>query len=267
MRALWSGALSFGLINIPVSLYSASMDRALHFKLVHKHDQCPIGYEKICKTTGKEIKGSDIVKAYELPSGAQVLLEDKDFKKADAKKTSTIDIQSFAGVEEIDPIYFEKPYYIEPAKKAEKAYVLLREALKDANKVGIATFVMREKEKLAAIRVMGDALLLVQLRFEDEIRDPEGLRFPGRFKVEKKEMEIAKMLIDKLSEPFAIEKYKDTYTDELLAIIKAKGKGKKVSQKGDVPTYTEMADMMKMLKKSLGEGAKKKAKTKAASRK
>jgi DNA end-binding protein Ku len=251
MRAIWSGALSFGLINIPVSLYSASQDRALHFKLVHKGDHCPIGYEKICKSTGKEIKGTEIVKAYELDNGVTVTLDNEDFKKANAHKTSTIDIESFAEEDEIDPIYYEKPYYIEPNKKAEKAYVLLREALKETKKVGIATFVLREKEKLGVIRVSDNILILNQLRFEDEIKEPSGIKFPEGKKSTGKEMEIAKMLIDKLSEPFKINKFKDTYTEELLEIINQKAKGKKPKQKGSIPTYTEMTDMMAMLKKSL----------------
>jgi DNA end-binding protein Ku len=251
MRPIWSGALSFGLINIPVSLYSASVDRALRFKLVHRTDNCPVGYEKICKTTGKEIKQSEIAKAYELPNGEIVKLEEKDFKMANAKKTSTIDIESFIDQNDIDPIYYEKPYYIVPDKKAEKAYALLRQALTEKCKVGIATFVMREKEHVAAIRPSDEALLLHELRFEDEIRDKKDLKFPPCKDPPRKEMEIALLLIDKLCAPFKMSKFKDTYTDELMDIIKAKAKGRKPKQHGKTPTYSEMHDMMALLKKSL----------------
>jgi len=257
MKAIWTGALSFGLINIPVSLYSASQDRALHFKLVHKTDSCPIGYEKVCKSTGKEIPNDEIAKAYELENGEMVMLEDSDFKKANAKKTSTIDIDSFADEKEIDPLYYEKAYYIEPAKKAEKAYVLLREALKKSCKVGVATFVMREKEKLAIIRASEDTLMLEQLHFHDEIRDPKGLHIPDSKEPAAKEMEIAELLIEKLSGKFNIKKFKDTYVEDVMAIINEKAAGKKPKQRGTAPSFTDMHDMMAMLKKSLEKSGSK----------
>lgn len=253
MRALWSGALSFGLINIPVKIYSASKDRALKFRMLDKHSLCPIGYVKVCKTDNSEVRPEDIVKGYEYEKGDYIVLSDEDFKRANAKKTSTIDIVSFTDAKDIDPKFFDKPYYIEPEKKAEKAYVLLREALKQSNKVGIARYVLREKEHIGILKPDNRMLILEQLRFTDEIRDPEDLRIPGKADYSKKELDIALELINQLSEPFKPTEFKDTFTEELKEVIETKAKGKRPKKKGKKPEInaTEITDFMSILKKSL----------------
>jgi DNA end-binding protein Ku len=250
MRALWNGSLSFGLVNIPVSLYSAAEERALSFKLFDKHGNCPISYIKVCREDHKEVPKEDIVKGYEYQKGDYVVLDEKDFKKAAPEKTDHIDILQFSDIAEVDPMYFEKPYYIEPDKKAGKAYSLLRDALLDSKKVGIARFVMKNKEHIAAIIPHGNILILLQLRFQDEIRKPD-LKIPPS-KYTKAELETGLKLIDQLTKKIDLKKYKDTYTIELMKVIKAKAKGKRIKVKEEKPKpNTEMKDLMKALKMSL----------------
>ncbi len=252
MRAIWSGALSFGLVNIPVKLYSATAGVGIDLTMLHKKDLSPIRYAKICRADGKEVPFEDIVKGYEYQKGDFVVLTEEDFKKANVEKTKAIEIESFAKESEIDPIYFEKPYYLEPEKGAEKAYVLLRESLKKSKKIGIARFVLRNREHLAAIRPQDKVIVLEQMRFEEELRDTSELTLPDSKKAGAgREIEIALSLIDHLTEHFDSKKYKDTYTDELKKLINAKAKGKPFKAKGKEPKATEVADIMAMLKKSL----------------
>jgi DNA end-binding protein Ku len=251
MRAIWTGALSFGLVNIPIRLYSATAGTELDLTMLHKKDMSPIRYARICRADGKEVPYEDIVKGYEYRKGDYVILTDEDFKKANVEKTKAIEIQEFAKESEIDPIYFEKPYYLEPEKGAEKAYTLLRESLKKSKKVGIAKFVLRNRERLAAIKPSGDALILEQMRFENEIRKPTELNLPDARKAASKEIQIALALIEQLTEHFNPKAYKDTYHDELKKVIDAKAKGKPVKAKGKEPKATEVTDLMAMLKKSL----------------
>jgi DNA end-binding protein Ku len=253
MRAIWSGALSFGLINIPVKVYSASEERALKFRLLDKHGHCPISYAKVCRDTNKEVKYEDIVKGYEYQKGDYVVLSDEDFKKAAPEKTKAIDIVSFSEESEIPEKMANKPYYIEPDPKAEKAYVLLREALKRSKKVGIAKFVFRDKEHIGMVKPEGKALMLIQLRYQDELRTSDDLHIPDDAKFTKKELDVAIMLIGQLEEHFKASDYKDTYTQELKKVIEKKAKGKpiKVSKGEPVPTYSDMQDLMSILKESL----------------
>ncbi|MBX4216203.1 Ku protein [Candidatus Parcubacteria bacterium] len=254
MRAIWTGSLSFGLINIPVSLYSASKDRALKFKLLSKHGHCPVSYARICRDTGEKLEWKDIEKGYEYEKGDFVVLTDEDFKKASPKKTKLIDIVSFTDEKEIPVKHIGAPYYVEPDKKAEKAYVLLREALRRSKKVGIARFVLKEKEHIGMLRPEDDALMLSMLRFKDELREPEDLRIPGKEAYSKKELDIALLLIDKFSEHFKASDYKDTYTEDLKKIIEKKAKGKPIRlSKEAVPVPTDMRHLMDILKKSLEE--------------
>jgi DNA end-binding protein Ku len=254
MRAIWTGALSFGLINIPIRLYSATAtEERLSFDMLHKKDLSPIRYARVCRTDGKEIPYQDIVKGYEYKEGDYVVLTDEDFKKASPRKTKTIDILDFAKETEIDTIFYEKPYYLEPDKGAEKAYALLREALKKSKKVGVASFVLRNKEHLAVIKPYGRAILLNQLRFQEELRKPEGLNLPEASKARNKEIDMALALIDQLSEPFKPEEYKDTYKRELKKVIEAKAKGKKLKVKEKVPEPTDVVDLVAMLKASLNK--------------
>lgn len=252
MRAIWSGALSFGLINIPVRIYSASEERALKFRLLDKHGHCPISYAKICRNTGREVKYEDIVKGYEYQKGDYVILTDEDFRKASPKKTKAIEIESFVEEGEIEAKLVDKPYFIEPDKKAEKAYVLLREALRRSKKVGIGKIVFKDREHLVMVKPEGSALLLVTLRYVDELRSPEDLHIPEKATYSKKELEMALTLIDQLQEHFKASQYKDTYTKELKKVIEKKAKGKPIRVKEEpVPTFTEMNDLMNTLKKSL----------------
>jgi DNA end-binding protein Ku len=253
MRSLWSGSLSFGLINIPVRIYSASEERALKFHLLDKHGHCPISYMKVCRGTTKEVKYEDIVKGYEYQKGDYVVLSDEDFKKAAPKKTKLIDIISFVAEDEISSEYIDKPYFIEPDKKAQKAYVLLREALKRSKKVAVAKMVLREKEHIAMIKPEGKALMLIQLRYKDELREPEGLTLPDEGDYSKRELDMALMLIGQLEEHFNASEYHDEHTQELQKIIanKAKGKPIKVPGKEAVPSTTDMHDLMKVLRASL----------------
>jgi DNA end-binding protein Ku len=237
-----------------VRIYSASEERALKFRLLDKHGNCPISYAKICRTHNKEVKYEDIVKGYEYQKGDYVILTDEDFKKASPKKTKTIEIISFSAEEEVPTKYVTKPYFIEPDKKAEKAYVLLREALKKAKKVGIARFVLKDKEHIALIKPEDNALLLIQLRFEDELRSPEDLHIPEKAEYSKKELDIALMLINQLEEHFNASKYHDTYTETLKSVIEKKAEGKPIKvPKEDAPVPTDMRDLMNILKKSLEE--------------
>jgi DNA end-binding protein Ku len=211
MRAIWTGALSFGLVNIPVRLYSATSGTGLEFDMLHKKDLSPIRYARVCRADGKEVPYEEIVKGYEYKKGDYVVLTDEDFKKAAPRRTKTVDIFDFVKEDEIDSVYFEKPYYLEPDKGAGKAYSLLREALKKSKKVGLAKFVLRNKEHLAVIKPFGKVVVLNQLRFNDEIRPPEGLDLPGEKVAKGKEIEIALALIDHLTSHFKPEDYKDDY--------------------------------------------------------
>ncbi|HZT97336.1 MAG TPA: Ku protein [Chloroflexota bacterium] len=256
MRAMWSGAVSFGLVNIPVRLYSATEEHALDFHLLHKEDLSPVGYVKVCKEEGKEVKQSDIVKGYEYERGRYVVIEDEDFERASPRKTKTIDIVDFVCVDEIDSIYFEKPYYLEADRGADKAYSLLREALEKSKKVGVAKYVLRNREQLGVVKPMGDILVLDQIRFSQSIRKPEGLKVP-EVKVEGRELDMAITLIDQLTEPFEPDHYHDTYSEEMLRVIHAKIAGKEPEPGEPAPAIPEVTDLVALLKASLDQQPKK----------
>lgn len=259
MRPVWSGALSFGLVNIPVKLYSAVEAHGLDFHMLHKKDLSPIRYARVCKADGKEIPYEDIVKGYEYQKGDFIVLTDDDFKKANVRETSVIDIQHFVEEKEIDPRYFEKPYYIEPAKGADRAYALLVSALAKSKKVAVAKYVIHKREHLGAVKPEKNMLVLFQMRFEEEIREPEGIRVPdvkaaGK---ENKEVDLALQLIDQLTVPFDPSLYKDTYIEALEDVIEKKVKGKKPAVKGKAPEPVRVDDIMKVLRESLAREQKK----------
>lgn len=254
MRALWTGSISFGLINIPIRLYSGSESRGgIELNMLHKTDLSPIRFARICKKDGKEVAFKDIVKGYEYSEGDYVVISEEDFQKVNPEKTNTIDIQQFVDEDEIDVRYFEKPYYLEPSKGADKPYALLREALKKSGRVALAKFVLRNKEHLAAIKPVGKALVLNQMRFTNEIREPGELKLPDAKQADGKEVSMALKLIDQLTEPFIAEDYHDTYTEELERIIEAKAKGKKPAKPGKEPVRAQSKDLMAALKASLEE--------------
>ncbi len=253
MRAIWTGSLSFGLINIPVRLYSASKERPYSFKLLQKDTLCPISYARVCKATGKEVKYDHIVKGYEYEKGDYVVLLDDDFKKAHARMTKTIDIVEFSEESEIDPKFYTKPYFLEPEKRSQKAYALLRDSLRKSKKVAIAKMVLHGREHIAVVRPDGDALMINQLRFADELRKPTDLEIPGAEKYQKKEVDMALALIDHLTAHFSAADFKDEYAIHLHKFIEQKKKGKTVKSAGadEKTEYTKMADLMSALKRSL----------------
>lgn len=264
MRSIWKGSISFGLVNIPVRLYSASQDRELKFIMLHKKDNSEIRYARMCKTEEKEIPWSEIVKAYEIKKGDYVVLSDEDFEKVDIKKVKTIEIFNFAKVDEIDSIYFVKPYFLEPDKNAGSAYALLRDALKKTKKVGIAKYVLRNKEHLAIVKPEENYLILNELRYVAELVDPKELELPSATKSSNKELDMAIKLIDQLTVPFNPEEYSDTYTKELKEIINKKAKGKPVHPKSEEPKSTKVHDIMSLLQASLSTKKKSKKPKKAA---
>jgi DNA end-binding protein Ku len=251
MRSIWSGSIGFGLVNIPVKLYSASQSHeGLDLDMLHKEDHSPIRYARICREDGEEIAYEDIVKGYEYKKGDYIVLSQEDLKKADAKKTKTIEIKQFADETEIDSRYYDKPYYLEPDKGAERAYALLRDALARSNKVAVAKYAMRARDNMGAIKPIGNALVLNQMRFPADLRNPADLKFPEQ-KADKQELEMALALIKQLDKPFIPEDWHDTYTEELEAVIEEKAKGHKPKPHGKEPETTRVKDLMSTLKASL----------------
>lgn len=208
MRAMWSGSLSFGLVNIPVRLYKGADERGLHFEYLHQADLSPVRYAKICRAEEREISQDEIVRGFEYEKGRFVVVDDEDFEKADVRRSSTIEITGFTSKEEIDSVYFEKPYYLEPQAGAEKAYAILREALERSGRVGLAKYAIRNREHLALIKPQGALLLLDQMRFASQIRDASSLNLPSQ-EVSGDEIELAMALIDRLTGPFKPEVYRD----------------------------------------------------------
>lgn len=257
MRTIWKGSLSFGLVNVPVKLYSAVQESSLDLDMLDKHDMSHIHFHRVNEETGKEVEWGDIVKAYKY-KGEYIVLDDEDFELASVKKTRTIEILNFASAGEIDSVYYEQPYYIEPDKGGAKAYVLLRDALAKAEKVGVTTFVMRNREHLAIVRPLEKVLVLNRIRFHEEIREYSELDIPAKAAVSKKEVDMAMELIEHYSDTFDISEYKDTYTAELMKIVKAKAQGKKTKPHKLELVYTKSKDLMAQLKASL-EGKRRKA--------
>ncbi len=256
MRPLWTGAIGFGLVNIPVKLYSATESSNLDLEMLDKKDHSNIKFKRVNEKTGHEVKWENIVKGYMIGS-KYVVLDDKDFEKANAVKTKLIEITDFVNESEIDSMYYETPYYLAPDKSGIRPYALLREALLKTKKAGVASFVMRNKESLAILRASGDAIVLNRIRFEEEIRDTKDLALPAKKEVKPAELKMAISLIDQLSGKFDISKYKDTYTEALLKLIQAKSKGKKIATPTLKVVHSKTQDLMEQLKASLGAKRKK----------
>lgn len=258
MRPIWTGAIGFGLVNIPVKIYSATQSSTLDLDMLDKKDHSNIKFKRVNEKTGKEVTWENIVKGYKMPNDEYVVLDEKDFEAANAKKTKTIEITEFCNEDEIESVYYESPYYLEPAKSGERAYALLREALHKSKKVGIATFVLRNKESLAILKANTKVIILNRIRFEEEIRDADELKLPAKAEVRANELKMAMSLIDQLTGKFDISKYKDTYTDELLKVIKAKAKGVKIKEPKLKIVHGKTQDLMDQLKASLGSTSKRK---------
>jgi DNA end-binding protein Ku len=225
-RAIWSGSISFGLVNVPVRMYSAIAEQDLHFNYVHAPDGSRIGYEKICKEEGKPVPDSEIVRAFEWEKGEYVYMSDEDFEAAEPETHKTIDIRDFVPYEEIDPIYFERTYYLGPNEGGERVYALLVQAMEEANLAAIAKYVMRNKQHLGCLRIREGTITLEKMFFADEVRPVEDLA-PDGVSVDDRELEMARQLIASFSGSFDITKYEDTYRDALCEIIRAKQKGRK----------------------------------------
>ena len=260
MRAIWKGNISFALVSIPISLFSATRRNELSFHHLHKKDMSPVSYKRFCDTEDVELAWEEITKGYEYEKGQYVEITDEDLDKADVELTKTIQIVEFVQEEEIDPIYFEKPYYLEPQKGGERAYALMRDALAESKKVGIAKVVLKSREHLAAVKSIRDMMTLQTMRFAHEIVDAGSLNLPQKTEISKKEMDLAHMLIDSMSDKFDPGKYKDDYYDKVLEIIQMKIAGvspQVPAAKGPAPT--KVVDLMEVLKQSLTETKKNKA--------
>jgi len=253
MRPMWSGAISFGLIYIPVNMYKATEDRRLDLHLYRRGDLCPVQYARVCKATGEEIDAKDIVRGYEYEKGDIVVLHDKDFTRAYSRRTETIEILEFVDSSEIDSKYYQRPYYLEPEKGAEKVYFLLVEALKKSKKAGISRFVLKNLEHLGLLKEEKGMLIINQMRFDSEIRRPDSLNIPTGKKVPARELDMAIQLIDHLSTSFAPEKFKDTYSQVLKKAIKHQADKGAVRQKVPPQEPAEVIDIMSKLRQSLEE--------------
>ncbi len=250
MRPIWSGSISFGLVNIPVKLYSAIDEGGLDFDLIHARDNGRIRYARMCRAEEKEVPWNEIAKGYQYREAEYVVLTDEDFVRANVSKQSAIRIAEFVDERAVESVYYEKPYYLEPEGGADTAYALLRDVMRTAGKVGLGTFVMRQREKLVIIQPRGKGILLEQLRFAQQIRGMDTLHLPAE-ETEKRARDMALSLLEKMAAPFDPAKYRDTYTDELLEIIAEKAKGVPIVPRGEVPQPTPVANLMEMLKASL----------------
>ena len=265
-RGLWKGAISFGLVNVPVELYSAQKRSAeLDLTMLDKRDMAPFGYRRVNKATGKEVPWEDVVKGYEYEDDKYVVLSEEDFRRANPDASKTVDIVAFVDLADIAPLYFDTPYFLAPGKRGEKAYALLRDAMAKAGKAGIATVVIRTKQYLAALIPQDEALLLNTLRYYKELKKPEDLEIPDKLKgtkVSAKELDMALRLIEDMADEWQPEKYHDTYHEDLLKRIEAKVKAGQTEEitapekEERAAKGAEVIDLMSLLKKSV-EGGKK----------
>lgn len=255
MAAIWKGSLAFGLVNIPVELRAAVRADHISFRLLHEEDLSPVKYERI-NNDGETVPWSEIVKGYEYEKGKFIVISDEDFKAAAIDGSKSIDILDFVKETEIDPRYFETPYYLVPSKGAEKSYALLREAIRATGAIGIGKIIIRQSQHLAAVKVVENALILEIMRFSNELVDADEYSFPARSNVRPQELTMAKQLIGNLEEPFDPSKYTDDYRSNLMKIIKGKMKGKTVKLEGPDKESDDsgVLDLMSRLRASLKQG-------------
>ncbi|MEO6564836.1 MAG: Ku protein [Casimicrobiaceae bacterium] len=262
-RALWKGAISFGLVNVPVELFPAEERKTFKFSMLDKRDLSPVGYKRYSKSSGREVEWDDIVKGYEYEKEQYVVLSDEDFRKANPKATQTIDIKAFIAAGELAAEYYETPYYLAPAVRGQKVYALLRETLRATSRIAIAQVVIRQTEHLAAVVVNGNALMLITLRYQNELRDTKGLELPAAglkdAGVTAKEVELAKRLVDDMTESWKPNTFRSTYQDDLMTRIRQKikaGQTKVITppegDDDDAPRSAEIIDLADLLKRSLG---------------
>ena len=252
-RALWTGSLSFGLVNIPIEIHTAVRDKGPHFRMLRKKDQSRIHFQRIAEKDSKVVEWDDIVKGYEYAKGQSIVVTPEDFEKAALKKDRVIDIQDFVKADAIDDRYFDKPYYLLPGKGGAKAYALLREAIKDSGQIGVAKFVLRSKQRLAAIEAIGDALVLSTMRFRDELAKLEEFEFPPAKGVQKRELQMAQRLIQEFASDWEPEKYTDDYRHNIMKIVEAKRDKTRPTLVPEAdPQSAQVIDLMERLRKSLG---------------
>jgi DNA end-binding protein Ku len=258
MPSIWKGSLTFGLVNIPIELRSAVRSDHISFRLLHADDHSPVRYERVCQAEDEPVPWSEIVKGYEYQKGKFVVLTDKDFETAALESTSTIDILDFVKQDEIDPRYFETPYYLLPAKGGEKAYALLREAIRESGSVGIGKIILHQKQHLAGVKVVGNALMLELMRFANELVDATEYAFPPARDVKPQERKMALQLVDSLTDTFDPTKYTDEYRANLMRVITAKMKGKKVRlrEPAEPKQDATVIDLMARLQESLAHQGK-----------
>jgi DNA end-binding protein Ku len=264
-RALWKGSISFGLVNIPIELHTAVRNHRPKFRMLHAKDKSPVRFERVCIRDGHPVAWEDLVKGYEYAKGHFVVLTKEDFQAAALEKTRTVDIVDFVKAEEIDDRFFETPYYLVPTKGGERAYALLREAIRESKRIGIAKFILRDAQHLAAVEVIENAIVLTVMRFADELVDVSQFDLPGDSGIRKPELEMAKALVNSLAAAWDPEKYTDEYRENLMKVIQSKVKGKKIHlEPAEEPRQAEVVDLMERLRRSLEQGGAKGARKTAA---
>ena len=267
-RAIWTGSLSFGLVNIPIEVHTAVRDHRPHFRMLHAKDRAPINFERVCQKDGKTVAWEDLVKGYEYEKGRFVVLTKEDFAAAALEKTRRIDLLDFVEADAIDDRFFDKPYYLTARKGGEMAYALLREAMNESGRIGIAKFILRETQHLAAVEGIGEALVLSTLRFADELVESSNLSFPSGKSLKKAELDIAKMLVENLASKWDPSKYVDDYRENLMRVIKAKMKGKEPDLVVDErPRDSNVIDLMERLRQSLDRSNGRRRSTRSKTRK
>jgi len=270
MRAIWKGAISFGLVNIPIALYPATRTEELKFRLLRARDLSPVNYKRVAEADGKEVPWDQIVKGYEYEKGKFVVLKDEDFQRVDIEATQTVDITRFVKLDEVNPIFFHKPYYMEPQKGGDKAYVLLREALRESEKIAIAKVVIKTRQHLAAVKPQEKGLMLELMHFATELRDVDEFKLPATKEIGKKELQMAEALIDSMTDEWKPEEYVDEYREALEKVIEQKiEKGDEaLPKKAHKPKATNVIDLVSVLQKSLAQsGGGKRAKRPTATKK
>ena len=256
-HAIWSGSINFGLVTIPVKVFTAVKSDELSFNLLHKKDEGRIKYERVCSVEDKPVPWDEIVKGFEYEKGQYVILTDEDFKKVNPEATQSVDILEFVELDKINPMYFDKPYYLEPTKQGRHAYALLREALAQSERVAVARVVIRTKEYIAAVKPLGEALVLELMHWANEIIEPGTLELPGSEKLPEAEMKMAKMLIDTMSvDEFDPEKFNNRYRDEVLAMIEARARGQELPKAKKAAPRAKVVNLMDVLAQSLEESKK-----------
>jgi DNA end-binding protein Ku len=259
-HAIWSGSINFGLVTIPVKVFTAVKTDELSFNMLHAKDEGRIKYERLCSIEDKPVPWDEIVKGYEYEKGQYVLLTDEDFKKVNPEATQSVDILEFVELDKINPMYFDKPYYLEPTKQGRHAYALLRETLAQTNRVAIARVVIRTKEYIAAVKPIEDALVLELMHWASEIVAADTIDVPDRAKLPEQELKMARMLVDTMSvDEFEPEKFTNKYHDELLTMIEARAAGKELPKPKKAPARAKVVNLMDVLAQSLEESKKRRA--------